>query len=42
MIAGKLVTKPILLACGMNEFFVKNISDLKSDNPPDNANNVLR
>ena len=32
IIAGKLVTKPILLATEMNKYFIKKISDLKSAN----------
>ena len=45
MIFGKLVTKPILLATGMNEFFVKKIADLKrnvTENDAEAANDILK
>ena len=45
MISGHLISKPILLATGKNEFFIKKISDLKSEgiivNDTEAANEVL-
>jgi hypothetical protein len=45
MISGHLISRPILLATGMNEFFMKKISDLKSEgiivNDTEAANEVL-
>ena len=40
MIFGKLVTKPILLATGMNEFFIQKIADLKANDIPNIDNEV--
>ena len=46
MISGKLISKPIQLATGMNEFFIQKISDLKSaeghNNNLEEANDVLK
>ena len=46
MIFGKLVSKPILLATGMNEYFIKKIVDLKSNDAQEvdteAANDVLK
>ena len=45
MIFGNLVSKPILLASGMNKFFVRKIEDLKGNDSPSihpEATDVLR